>query len=86
MDVSLPAQVRRRTDALVVEYVGYIPPGRIFSVAARTARSLARTGGADADFLARWESHVRLRLTNELTDTLAHPVDAAGQSLSSLMR
>ena len=79
MDVSLPVQVRRRTDALVWEYGGVIPPGRIFSVAARTARAVARAGGADPDFLQRWETRVRLSLTHECADVLVRPVIPGGQ-------
>ena len=83
MDVSLPAQVRRKTDALVVEYVGAISAGRIFSVAAKTARSMVRTASADPDFLERWEARVRQVLIDELADELAHP---AAQARSSVMR
>ena len=86
MNVSLPAQVRRKTDALVVEYVGAIPPGRIFSVAAMTARSMVRTQGADPDFLERWEARVRRLLTDEIADDLAHPEAPATQPRSPVMR
>jgi hypothetical protein len=73
MDVFLPAQVRRRTDALVVEYSKAIPPGRVFTVAVMTARAMVRTERANPYFLERWEKHVR-RL---LTDQLAHSADLA---------
>jgi hypothetical protein len=71
MDVTLPTQVRRMTDALVMEYVGAIPAGRVIAVAAITARSMVRSAGTDADFLERWEERVRRRLTAELSDDLA---------------
>ena len=79
MDVSLPAQVRRKTESLAVEYVGAVPPGRVFSVAAMTARSMVRSAGADPDFLERWETRVRRLLTEELAGELAHPAGLAAR-------
>jgi hypothetical protein len=44
-----------------------------------TARSMVRTRGADPDFLERWEAQVRRRLTDELSQELAHPEALAAQ-------
>ncbi len=71
MNAQLPGQMRRRTAALVVEYVGAVQPGRVISVATSTASEMAGRGGLRDNFLGRWEERVRRQLTNVIAEELA---------------
>ncbi len=71
MNTQLPSQMRRRTAALVVEYVGAVQPGRVISVATSTARIMVGTGEIRDDFLDRWEERVRRQLTIAISEELA---------------
>jgi len=66
MDVTTPGQVRQRTQSLVTEYVGAVPPGRVIAIAVTTAREMWRREGSGSDFLTRWEERVLRRLTDEV--------------------
>ena len=89
MDVTLPAQVRRRTSSFVDEYAGAVAPGRVVAVAAVSARHLLRRGTVEPGFFAQWEDRVRRRLILEVcapTDSsratpagTADPLRAAGR-------